>query len=114
MRPELSQPRQVGALFGGHHDEPDPALAVLDEQVLAMQARDFVVPGAALLDGKDGRVLYGAMLDAQLIQQGEELLRVGGHVELGPWHPEGEARFLKRGDGVKGSTVCAGDLRRNE
>ena len=79
-----------------------------------MQARDLVVPGAALLDGKDGRVLYGAMLDAQLIQQGEELVRVGGHVELGPWHPEGEARFLKRGDGVKGSTVCAGDLRRNE
>jgi hypothetical protein len=63
----LSQPRQVGALFGGHHDEPDPALVVLDEQVLAMQAGDFVVPGAALLDGKDGRVLYGAMFDAQLI-----------------------------------------------
>jgi hypothetical protein len=57
-------------------------LTVLDEQILAMQAWDLVVPGATLLDSKDGRVLYGAVRDAQLVQQGEKFLRSSRHFDL--------------------------------
>ena len=75
----LFQPRQVGPLVGQHDDQPEATLAVLDEQVLAVQAWDFVVPMAALLHGEEGRVSHGAVLDAQLVQQGEEFVRGRGH-----------------------------------
>jgi hypothetical protein len=67
--------------FAGCHHQPGPALAVLDEQVLAVQARDFALQGTALLDGEDGRVVYGAMRDAQLVQQGKKLVGRSGHVD---------------------------------
>jgi hypothetical protein len=37
------------------------------------------VPMPTLLDGEEGRVRCGAVLDAQLVQQGEEFVRGRGH-----------------------------------
>ena len=59
-------------------------LAVLYEQVLAVQTGDLVMPGPSLLHRKERRMLDRAVLDAQAVEHREE---VGGRC----WHGAGFA-----------------------
>jgi len=53
---------------GRHDKEPDTAVAIFDEQVLAVQARDLIVPGPALLHREERRMFHSAVLDAQPVE----------------------------------------------
>ena len=68
MRPGLLKPPQISALVGRHDHQPDAAFAVLDEQVLAVQAGDPVVPGSAFLHREKGRMFDRAVLDGQPVE----------------------------------------------
>ena len=66
VRPGPSQ--AVLDLVDQHDNEPDTAHAVFDDQVLAVQARDLVVPGPALLHREEPRMFHRDVLDVQPVE----------------------------------------------
>jgi len=73
---------QVDAAFLERDDEPETGLLILEEEALAVPARQRAAQRLRLLDGEDRRVGVGLVRDAEPVQFGEEL--VGGQVSGHP------------------------------
>jgi hypothetical protein len=71
----LVQALQVDPRLGMRDDEEDAALLVLEEQVLRVKARDFLLDRLRLGDREHRHMLVGPRRDAEALEQGEE---VGG------------------------------------
>ena len=73
---DLAQALEVDGAILQRHDQPHLLLLVAQEEVLDVMAGQVAAQRLGLLDGEDRRMLDGAMGDAQLVEAGEELLRV--------------------------------------
>ena len=69
-RPDL----QVDPAFLERDDEPEPALPILQEQALAMAARQAAAQGRRLGDRKDRRMRVGPVRYAKGVEPGEQLI----------------------------------------
>jgi hypothetical protein len=64
--------------------QEDPALLVLEEQVLRLAARDLAAQCLRLGDGEHRRMLDGRGLDPELIEIGHQLFTRRGHAASSP------------------------------
>ena len=71
---QLGEPVEVDLLLVEAGDQPKPILLVLEEQVLAMCARNVARVRLRLLDREHGRMERSPVLDAQGVEPGQDLV----------------------------------------
>src|SRR5205814_8626440 len=79
-------------------DEPDRVLFILEEQVLAVAARNGTAERPGLLDGENRGMFAGHRFDSEALQSVEKVLTAGGHRASGrpQFHGEVLLAFVSR------------------